>query len=100
MDGEGDTPVENIWVTFISQFGGSFTRSVKTDENGFYKRESLIPGAYQISISTYNTGYNIINSGDDSPDPDGDELTGSNNIDLIIEETESDDDNNFVLREI
>jgi len=104
---EGEEPLEGVEVTLVpleDEFGNKYSKdldgntlgTIKTDENGKYKFCQLVPGKYQVKVTTPDEYYvtrEDVNSTDDTKDSDIDGFLKQGTLPMPEETLVSDEKN-------
>ncbi len=89
-------PISNVSIT-LSNANNSITKTVLTNNQGFYEFDNLMPGDYTL-LQTQPTSYSSVSDEDEAVDGDvGDtDRTTDNQIQVALNKGEDDNQNNFV----
>ncbi len=103
LDGLPDAPGHNINVGLYTTDGispasiGEFVTTNVTDVNGKYSFDNLKGGYYVVVIENQEK-YNIVDSGDSTPNSGDPTTTNSYIIPSLLNESEIDINNNFIIQ--
>ncbi len=97
-DGMADTPLEWAYVNYDLRPGGSSEIQALVDMDGAYSSPD-ISGFYSLFLTFDFFTYSFISSLDTTPDPDGGDIGGGSFgfIHVVLQDGETDADNNFVV---